>query len=129
MLQSETGCQQGDPLGPAIFSLAIHPVITALNSKFNIWYLDDGTIGDDATSVLNDLKSIKEQFKQLGLQLNFSKCELFLSDSIPTVGKEDIVLKFKDLAPDIKILNKQSLRLLGAPIHEDYPCLCKRANI
>ncbi|XP_063624759.1 uncharacterized protein LOC134796499 [Cydia splendana] len=41
----QVGCQQGDPLGPALFSLAIHPILESLNSKFNAWYLDDGTLG------------------------------------------------------------------------------------
>ncbi|WP_420007138.1 reverse transcriptase domain-containing protein, partial [Vibrio cholerae] len=27
LLLSEVGCQQGDPLGPVIFSLAIHPIL------------------------------------------------------------------------------------------------------
>lgn len=42
---------QGDPLGPAIFSMAIHQTISKLNSKFNLWY-----IGSDAETVLNALQ-------------------------------------------------------------------------
>ncbi|KAL0841363.1 hypothetical protein ABMA28_015062 [Loxostege sticticalis] len=52
LIYSSVGCQQGDPLGPAIFSLAIHPIISSLNSKLNVWYLDDGTIAGDASTVL-----------------------------------------------------------------------------
>lgn len=41
---SVTGCQQGAPLGPAIFSLAIFPIINILNSKCNMWCLNNGTL-------------------------------------------------------------------------------------
>jgi hypothetical protein len=44
---TETGVQQGDPLGPVLFCLALHPVIKSLKSEFNVWYLDDGVLADD----------------------------------------------------------------------------------
>ena len=81
LLESAVGCQQGDPLGPVIFSLAIHPIIRQLNSKFNVWYLDDGTFGGDVDTVLNDLQFLKNELHSIGLDLNFSKCELYLPDS------------------------------------------------
>ena len=48
-LDSATGVQQGDPLGPALFSLAIQSLVTTMSSEVNIWYLDDGTIGGEST--------------------------------------------------------------------------------
>ena len=42
-LQSAEGVQQGDPLGPLLFCLTIHPLITSLKSEFRVFYLDDGT--------------------------------------------------------------------------------------
>ena len=56
VLDSAVGCQQGDPPGPAIFSLAINPIIRQLNSKFNVWYLDDGILGGDADTVADDFR-------------------------------------------------------------------------
>jgi hypothetical protein len=53
LIYSQVGCQQGDPLGPAIFSLSIHPIIEKLSSHLNVWYLDDGALGGSAESVLN----------------------------------------------------------------------------
>ena len=53
-LQSAEGVQQGDPLGPLLFCLTIHPLITPLKSEFKVFYLDDGTIrGPKACSTLN----------------------------------------------------------------------------
>ncbi|XP_072938410.1 uncharacterized protein [Epargyreus clarus] len=116
---SSVGCQQGDPLGPAIFSLAIHPIISQLNSKLNIWYLDDGTLGGEVSSVLNDLEYLITNLKEIGLDLNFSKCELFINSDKSPEEKNEILEKFNVLAPNIKNLDKSSLHLLGAPVFED----------
>jgi hypothetical protein len=55
---SETGVQQGDPLGPLLFCLTLHPVIKSLKSEFNVWYLDDGVLADDPSIVFNDFQEI-----------------------------------------------------------------------
>ena len=43
---SETGVQQGDPLGPLLFCSAIHPILEKINKECNLdinaWYMDDG---------------------------------------------------------------------------------------
>jgi hypothetical protein len=51
LIYSQVGCQQGDPLGPAIFSLSIHPTIERLSSHLNVWYLDDGALGGSVETV------------------------------------------------------------------------------
>lgn len=118
LLSSEVGCQQGDPLGPAIFSLAIHPIIKKLESKFNVWYLDDGSLGGDVDTVLKDLQNLISEFSSIGLALNFSKCELFIPNST-TLLRNKIVNIFEPIAPNIKILDNRSLRLLGSPILDE----------
>ena len=45
-LVSATGIQQGDPFGPALFSLGVDDLVREINAELNIWYLDDGTVGD-----------------------------------------------------------------------------------
>ncbi|XP_073960116.1 uncharacterized protein [Choristoneura fumiferana] len=116
LLHSAAGCQQGDPLGPAIFSLAIQPIISQLISKFNMWYLDDGTLGGEAEQVLIDLQNLIQNFQKIGLELNFSKCELFVAQSVPEPLKNEIISKFNTVAPNIKILTSESLHLLGSPV-------------
>ena len=71
--------QQGDPLGPVLFSLAIHFLISELVSIFNVWYLDDGTRGGTPQTVLADFTAIQQQSSFLGLSLNFSKCEAYVA--------------------------------------------------
>ena len=43
-LDSSEGVQQGDPLGPFLFSLAIMDIVKKMKSDLNIWYLDNCTI-------------------------------------------------------------------------------------
>ena len=47
IISSSCGVQQGDPLGPLLFSIVLAPIIEeirALNPRLNLWYLDDGVI-------------------------------------------------------------------------------------
>jgi hypothetical protein len=44
-ISSEEGPQQGDPLGPLLFALTIHPILQSLVSEFKTGYLDDVAIG------------------------------------------------------------------------------------
>ena len=46
LLSSEEGAQQGDPLGPWLFCLAIQDLLDSLCSEFVIAYLDEIVIGD-----------------------------------------------------------------------------------
>jgi hypothetical protein len=112
LIYSQVGCQQGDPLGPAIFSLSIHPTIERLSSHLNVWYLDDGALGGSAETVLKDLETIIVEFEKIGLSLNYSKCELFLSPDVSEERKIDILKKFESLSPDIRPLQKIYLYLV-----------------
>ncbi|XP_061709915.1 uncharacterized protein LOC133519817 isoform X2 [Cydia pomonella] len=118
-LAGDAGCQQGDPLGPAIFSLAIHPVISQLTSELNFWYLDDGTIGGSKSSVLADLKTLIDRFAEIGLSINFKKCEMFISEAIPPNTRSTLINEINQLTPNISILSRETLTLLGAPILDE----------
>lgn len=44
VIQSSKEVQQGDPLGPLLFCLAIHNMVQWLRSELNLFYLNDGTL-------------------------------------------------------------------------------------
>ena len=49
IIPSQMGVQQGDPLGPFLFCLAIQSIIRSLKSPLNLWYMDHGTRADRKT--------------------------------------------------------------------------------
>ena len=75
---SRKGVQKGDPLGPFLFSLGIMDLMNSCTSEFNGWYLDDGTIAGDPKTVQDDLEKILQASESLGLQINSSKCEMYI---------------------------------------------------
>ena len=73
-LFSKEGVQQGDPLGPFLFSLSINNLISSCKSDYNMWYLDDGTLGGKADVVFSDFQKILSAKNSLGLNVNPAKC-------------------------------------------------------
>jgi hypothetical protein len=73
---SDEGAQQGDPLGPLFFCLAVHELLSALKSELVLGYLDDIATGGDARTVLSDFVDIENKAASLGLILNRAKCEI-----------------------------------------------------
>lgn len=112
IISSQRGCQQGDPCGPPLFCMAIHEMVRGLLSEMNIWYLDDGTLAGDPQTVLEDLKTIIQKSAELGLRLNFSKCEIKV---IGTDVNQEIVNAFNEIAPGISAV-EGNINLLGAPL-------------
>ncbi|KAL5479415.1 hypothetical protein EMCRGX_G022935 [Ephydatia muelleri] len=83
-LTSESGVQQGDPLGPLFFSLVLHKVIAAIDADddclrliLQAWYLDDGVLAGPKHAVLRALSIIEDLGLSLGIFINLSKCDLF----------------------------------------------------
>ena len=114
-IQSSEGVQQGDPLGPFLFSLAVMDVIKKMKSDLNVWYLDDGTLAGNVNTVLEDYQQILSAIKSHGLEVNPSKCEVYL---IKPQSREcaEALRSFQSVTASIKQVDKCDLTLLGAPI-------------
>ena len=103
-IQSSCGVQQGDPIGPLLFALALNTLVAKINAScslsIHIWYFDDGTLVGCKADLLKALNILSTEGKQYGFEVNFEKCELFWpSDTdlsefpceikrIPTAGVE-----------------------------------------
>ena len=103
-IQSSCGVQQGDPIGPLLFALALNMLVEKINAScslpIHIWFFDDGTLVGCKAELLKALNILSIEGKQYGFEVNFEKCELFWpSDTdlsefpseikrIPTAGVE-----------------------------------------
>ena len=104
--------QQGDPLGPLGFALALKPLTELIQEaapdlSLHVWYLDDGTLCGSPDDLLRALNVISDKGPQFGLHLNKAKSKLFIPDG----GNESLNM----LPKEIPVL-RGGLELLGAPI-------------
>ena len=127
---SEYGTQQGDPEAPTLFAETLQTLVKHLESKINIWYLDDGNFADDYKILLRDLKNILKLEQIYGLSMSTEKCQLcFLG---PTTSKQyNSINKISKICPKIKIKTKEELLILGSPISEfaEKNCSTKKSRM
>ena len=112
-LLSSLGVQQGDPLGPLLFSITLQPLILALSEKFpdlllNIWYLDDGTLVGPPHTVHAAFEFICEHGPHYGLHLNSNKCKLWW----PLLSENDVSF----FPAEVQRVFDNGIVLLGAPV-------------
>ncbi|XP_056685317.1 uncharacterized protein [Spinacia oleracea] len=116
ILLSSQGVQQGDPLGPLLFALTLHPLVHLIHEKCNLdfmaWYLDDGTIIGDTTLVSSALQVITTEGPTMGLHLNVEKTEIFWPTPDPRSYDST-------LFPPSIARPRDGVKLLGGPISLD----------
>ena len=110
-INSCEGVQQGDPLGPLLFCIAIHDLISAIRSEFAVFYLDDGTLGGSLEDVTSDLQYLEDNARHIGLMLNCSKSECICKDD---TSRNGIMSEF----PCLHDTPHEMATLLGSPIGE-----------
>ncbi|CAK0861048.1 unnamed protein product [Prorocentrum cordatum] len=84
VLTSSRGVQQGDALGPLLFSVAVHPLLQELKTDAGLdivcGYLGDFCVAGEFGATLRALRLIQRKAASLGLELNLDKCECNLSE-------------------------------------------------
>ena len=115
-LSSESGVQQGDPLGPLLFAIALQPILQELHSNRSdgglqlvFSYLDDCCLAGDYRAVAQALQHLKDACAAIGLKLNTDKCEL-----IPMAGAQAHIIQH--FPSDMILRADGNFELLGGPI-------------
>ena len=114
-ITTSTGVQQGDPIGPLLFALAVDQIASGVESELSVWYLDDATIGGSPESVLNDVQRCITGLKRIGLIVDPKKTEIINVDL--AAGKfSRVVNSFNELLPEIKVTELTKMELLESHI-------------
>lgn len=124
-LVSARGVQQGDPLGPALFAVAIQSAIAAAKRQvldelpgeldWTVFYLDDGVVAGTDAAVARLCDLLKTAFADIGLDLTYPKCE-----AIPAAGCNHDVRR--TLFKDFVWIEDGNFKLLGSPFGSPEFC-------
>ena len=74
---SSEGVQQGDPLGPLLFCLALDKSLKGAQCEFTSGYLDDVGLSETVPCLIDRIRFLEAEAKKIGLRLNHVKCEIF----------------------------------------------------
>ena len=129
LMASQAGVQQGDPLGPLFFSLAVHSVLEELATDraldLKAFYLDDGFLAGPAAAVASALATLQLRCPALGLNLNLGKCELVIPcgrapENLATLFPAPLLTDAETGA--CRLVLDRGFKLLGAPIGDKTFC-------
>ena len=111
IIESQSGVQQGDLLGPLLFAWALHPTATLVSSTVPgcSWYLEDGALIGTRIQLETALAALQSETTRTGLRVNLSKCQVW-GPATPSS------LPLLNLVTPVPFLPGSGITLLGSPI-------------
>ena len=111
VILSSQGVHQGDPLGPALFSIAMQPILEDLQSHNKevtiLAYLDGVYLLGSPDQVFHVFERLRSAFSNVNLMIKEKKCEIycFSSPLLNTIFQSTSITA-----------TSQECRILGTPI-------------
>jgi hypothetical protein len=112
-IMSAEGVQQGDPLGPLLFCLALDGPLKGILAEFVSGYLDDVGVGDTVTRLIEQVRALEAAAARIGLRLNHDKCEIIGLDPSQRQLWSSAGLNFMERSVDESVLLGSPLSLAG----------------
>lgn len=112
-IEALAGCQQGDPLGPLLFSLVLHPLLVRLRDDFGLTvgaYLDDLTVAGPSHRVSEAVRWLRAEGPRHGLHISPSKTVVWSPS-----GRD---LRDLGLFDDLCHSTEEGVELLGGAVSE-----------
>ena len=135
---SQSGVQQGDPLGSTLFALAIHPILLQIASEFQVAvaaYADNVVFTGRLSEVIRAQDRYSTLIAEVGLQLNPAESQLHVPEwrsmsasALSTIFKETPFHIFNGEV-SVKMLNgdlipwrQEGMKVLGCPLGSETYC-------
>ena len=99
-----------------MFLDSIQDLIDSLESKINLWYVDDGNLDADYRTPSKDLKKMLKQKKRWDSKLNPTKYEIFYLGDITEKRRSTILVSFQKIGPGIRTATKEVLIIFCSPL-------------
>jgi len=125
VVSSESGVQQGDPLGPLLFSLALQPLLEQAKREHGnngldlvFAYLDDCVLAGDAAAVAQAFNDLRASAAAIGLKISMGRDKSLLVPCAKTQATFD-----RSLFPqDLEVQLDGNFELLGSAIGDAAHC-------
>jgi hypothetical protein len=121
VLSSERGVRQGDPLGPALFALAVHRCVQAAHSQLRgtetlseeafmgalLAFLDDMELMGEMERVAEVYRGLRQALADIGLRVQPEKCVLYCPSGVP----HELPEEFRGMR-----VTSEGVEVLGVPV-------------
>ena len=97
----------------------VHEAARGVQSEFNLWFVDEATLGDSPKRVHDDLGVLLESLRAISFKVNGRKCELAILNDRATAsrpeGLEAEEVQFRGLLSVARVVEACDLSLLTDP--------------